>query len=60
MKRSATFWKAPVSAIPAAIDKTPETSKYTSIKKRISKAKTVATPNHAKQQIIDAVGSDST
>ena len=40
-----------LNPIRAAIDKTPETSKYTSIKKRISKAKTVAIPNHAKQQL---------
>ena len=40
-----------LNPIRAAIEKTPETSQYTSIKKRILKAKTVVTPNHAKQQI---------
>ena len=40
-----------LNPIRAAIEKTPETSQYTSIKKRIHKAKTVMTPNHPNQQI---------
>ena len=40
-----------LNPIRAAIEKTPETSQYTSIRKRISKANTVMTPNHPNQQI---------
>ena len=39
-----------LNPIRAAIDKKPETSKYTSIRKRIRKAKTVSNPDHSKQQ----------
>ena len=39
-----------LNPIRAAIEKTPETSQYTSIRKRIHKAKTVKAPNHPNQQ----------
>lgn len=39
-----------LNPIRAAIEKTPETSKYTSIKQRINKAKSVTAPNHPGQQ----------
>jgi len=39
-----------LNPIRAGIEKTPEHSKHTSIKKRIKKARTASTPNHLKQQ----------
>ncbi|MDH5425911.1 MAG: transposase [Gammaproteobacteria bacterium] len=39
-----------LNPIRAAIEKTPESSQYTSIKKRIRKAQTMMTPNHPNQQ----------